>query len=178
MKKKPSSSIIYIILIITLAIFLIRHFHIKDFCVMEPDILYTSGQPRGMDYTRLLYKYHISTIVNIRPALEHMEKNWHNEEVIWTKNNAVLYLEIPIEKNNYFPDEQTQNKFIAIMADKHNLPVLLHGSDDDKRVAMLAAVWLRKYQQLSAQETIIQVKKIIDDRPLTEQEIAFINNLK
>lgn len=178
MKKKPFGPIIYIALVITVTVLLVRHFHIKNFCVIQPDTLYASGQPRGMDYTRLLYKYHISTIVNVRTTSEHMEINWHNEELIWTKNNAVLYIEMPIEKMNYFPDEETQSKFIAIMADKHNLPVLLHGSGDDKRVAMLTAVWLRKYQQASVEDTIEQVQKILDDRPLTEQEIAFINSIK
>jgi len=177
MKKRPISSIIYSAIIIGVIVLVVRHFHIQDFCVIDPDTLYTSGQPRGMDYMRLLYKYHISTIVNVRLASEHRERNWHNEELTWTKENAVKYIELPIGKQDYFPDNQVQSNFISLMSNRENLPVLVHGSGDDKRVAMLTAAWLRKGQGLSAEDTIRQIKKIIDDRPLTEQEIDFITNL-
>jgi protein tyrosine/serine phosphatase len=156
----------------------IRHFHISGFCAIIPDTLYTSGQPRGMDYMRLLYKYHISTIVNVRSASEHRERHWHNEELTWTKENAVKYIELRIGKRDYFPDNQVQSKFFSLMSDRENLPVLLHGSGDDKRVAMLTAAWLRKEKGLSSDDTIVQVKKIIDERPLTEEEIDFITGLK
>jgi hypothetical protein len=63
------------------------------------------------------------------------------------------------------------------MADKNNLPVLLHGSGDDKRVAMLVAVWLEKTKGFPVEETLQTIKKIIDDRELTDDEISFINNL-
>ena len=177
-KKKQSLAALYVILVaIAAIIFLVRHFHIKNFCIIEPDVLYTSGQPRGMDYTRLLYRYHIATIVNIRSASEHREKNWYNEEIIWAKNNWVNYIEMPIEKKDYFPDKQMQDKFLAIMADKNNLPMLLHGSSDDKRVAMLVAVWLEKGQGRSVEETTKAAEKIIDDRKLTEAEAKFIRDL-
>lgn len=178
MRKNSLKPIIYIILVVLAIVLLVRHFHIKDFCVMEPKVLYTSGQPRGMDYTRLLYNYHIATIVNIRLATEQRERNWHTEEIDWTRDNSVKYIEIPIGKNMYFPDKQIQDKFLSIMSDPNNLPVLLHGGGDDKRVAMLVAAWFRRVRRLSSQETIALVKKVIDDRPLTEKEITFINDLK
>lgn len=71
-KKKPSivKNIILIALVVACVVLLVRHFHIKGFCLIEPSSLYASGQPRGMDYIRLRYKYHIATIVNIRPLSE------------------------------------------------------------------------------------------------------------
>ena len=54
----------------------VRHFHIKHFRCVIPGVLYTSGQPRGMDYERLVRKYHIGTIVNIRVQNEHREEHW------------------------------------------------------------------------------------------------------
>jgi protein tyrosine/serine phosphatase len=176
-KKQLLHRFIIILLIAAAAVFLVRHFHIADFQVIEPGVLYVSGQPRGMDYMRLLYRYHLATIVNTRPVSEHREENWYSEEIIWTKNNGVKYIEMPIEKKNYFPDKETQDKFLVIMADKKNLPVLLHGSADDKRVAMLAAVWLEKSQGYDPEETIKAIAKIIDDRKLTEDEIKFIRQL-
>jgi len=139
-------------------------------------VLYTSGQPRGMDYTRLLYKYHIGTIVNVRSASEHREKNWYNEEITWVRNNGVNYFELPIEKNNYLPDKQTQDQFLAIMADKANLPVLLHDSNGRKRVPILAAVWAVKARGYTVAEAIELVRGI-KEQPLLEAESKFITQL-
>jgi len=177
MKKKPFQHIITVVFIIVAAVLLVRHFHIRDFRIIAPEVLYVSGQPRGMDYTRLLYRYHLATIINIRPTSEHQEINWHSEELIWSREHAVTYIEMPIEKQNYFPDQKIQDQFFEIMGEQKNLPVLLHGGGDDKRVAMLVAAWLRKKQSFSAADTIAQVEKIIDDRPLTPEEISFINAL-
>jgi protein tyrosine/serine phosphatase len=176
-KKRLPTGLITILLVATAAILLIKHFHIEDFCIIKPGVLYTSGQPRGMDYTRLLYRYHIATIVNIRPVSEHQDENWRNEEVTWTRSNGVNYIELSIEKGRYFPDKQTQEQFLAIMADKNKLPVLLHGGSDDKRVAMLVAVWLQKNQGYTVEQIVKVVRTIIDDREPTEDELKFIADL-
>lgn len=179
MKKKKQSPIgLIIILLVTAAvILLVQHFHIKNFHIVEPDILYVSGQPRGMDYTRLLYKYHIATIINVRSPSEHREENWYNEEITWARDNGVEHIELPIERSNYFPDPNTQNEFLKIMAKKVKLPVLLHGSGGEKRVPMLTAVWLIKSQGCSVEETLKVVDKINDDRKVTEDERNFITGL-
>ena len=178
MKKKKQSPIglIIILLIIAAAILLVRHFHIKNFHTIEPGVLYTSGQPRGMDYTRLLYKYHIGTIVNVRSASEHREKNWYNEEVTWVRNNGVNYEELPIEKDNYLPDKQIQDRFLDIMADKAKLPVLLHDSNGRKRVSILAAVWAVKARGYTVAEAIELVRSI-KEQPVLEAEKSFIAGL-
>ncbi len=176
-KKSPIGFTIILLVAVTGAVFLVRHFHIKNFQVISQNVLYSSGQPRGMDYYRLLYKYHIATIVNVRLPSEHRNRNWHNEEITWTKSNGVKYIEMPIERNHYFPDEQTQDQFLSIMADKTNLPILLHGSGDDKRVAMLTAAWLIKTQGYTVNQTFQTIEKICDDRPLNETDRNFVHQL-
>jgi protein tyrosine/serine phosphatase len=176
-KKKQSLAALYIILIaIAAIIFLVRHFHIKNFHIIEPDVLYTSGQPRGMDYTRLLYRYHIASIINLRSQAEHRDRNWYNEEVIWVRNNGVKYIEMPIEKANYYPSKETQDQFLAIMADRNNLPVLLHDGSGENRVAMLVSVWLRKVRSYNVEDTVRFVEKL-KGQPVTTAEKNFIEQL-
>jgi len=179
-KKNNWAGLIIIAFAVAVIVGLVRHFHIKNFQIIDPDVLYTSGQPRRMDYTRLLYKYHIATIVNVRSAAEHREKNWYNEEITWVRNNGVKYEELPIDRSlnrdNYFPDERTQQEFLSIMADKTNLPVLVHGSSGRKRVSMLMAVWLIKSQGYSIEETIKLIEKVKHE-PATIAERKFIENL-
>ena len=175
--KKHCKTLIVTALVVVAIVGLVRHFHIKNFHVVEPGILYTSGQPRNMDYTRLLYKYHIATFINVRVASEHREQNWYNEEITWMRENGVNYVELPIEKGDRFPDEEIQDKFLAVMAAVENLPVLLHGSSGEKRAPILTAVWLIKSKGLSVEETIKIVEKINDDRKVTEAENKFIAQL-
>ena len=175
-RKKSPTGLIIILLITAVAVLLVRHFHIKRFRIIEQDVLYTSSQPRGMDYTRLLYKYHIATIVNVRSSFEHRERNWYNEEITWVRENSVEYVELPIDRKNYFPDEETQDAFLDVMADRTKLPVLLHGSGGKRRTLMLAAVWLIKGKGLSVEETLKKVKRFRRE-PLTEEETKFITQL-
>jgi protein tyrosine/serine phosphatase len=179
-KKNPIRRLIIILLIATACVLLIRHFRIRHFHIIGQGVLYTSGQPRGMDYTRLLYKYHIATIVNLRSPAEHREQNWYNEEMTWVRTNGVKYIEIPIDKDvnspRHFPDPNLQQQFLKIMADRENLPVLVHDSKGETRVALMAAVWLAKSQRASV-EQILVVAEQIKNEPLAELETGFIRSL-
>jgi protein tyrosine/serine phosphatase len=179
-KKNPLRGLVTILLIAVAAVLLVKHFHIKNFNTISPGVLYTSGQPRGMDYTRLLYKYHLATIVNLRSPAEHRKRNWHNEEITWVRSNGVKYIEMPLDRDisvpGHFPDAKMQEQFLAVMADKTNLPVLVHDSSGESRSAMLAAVWLIRGERLPAQQ-VIDTASEIKSAPLAEPEKQFINNL-
>jgi hypothetical protein len=43
---------------------------------------------------------------------------------------------------------------------------------------MLVAVWLRAEKKLSSADTVAQIKKILDERPITEEDIKFVDSLK
>jgi len=182
MKKKKNqwSGPLAFVVIVFVMVGLVRHFHIKNFHIIEPGVLYTSGQPKGMDYARLLHKYHIATIVNVRSEAEHRERNWYNYEIIWVKENGVKYKELAIDRSihreKYFPSKPQQQEFLNTMADKTNLPVLLHGSSGRKRVAMVTAVWLIAARNYSIEETIQTVEKIKTE-PVTQPEKEFIEGL-
>jgi protein tyrosine/serine phosphatase len=178
-KVPPFVKVSVLVLLIGAAvILLVRHFHIKDFFVVKPNVLYTSGQPRGMDYTRLLYRYHIATIVNLRQATEGLNQNWRTEEIAWARSNGVGYYELPFKKSQPIPEEAIQAEFLAIMGDKKNLPVLLHGSSDDMRVALLTGVWLLKAQNVSLEQTTETLREMLDHQSLSEPERQFLLNLK
>ena len=179
MKKQKILAIIYIVVIVMVAAELKDHFEIRNFHVIEPGKLYTSGQPRGMDYNRLLYKYHIGTFINLRNEAEHRDHNWHNEEIIWMRSNGVNYIQLPVgkyEPANGFPDEQTQKKFLEIMADNSNLPVLIHDGSGEERAPRLAAVWMIKSGKYSLEDTVKKVEKI-KKQPLNEKEINFLKTI-
>jgi protein tyrosine/serine phosphatase len=179
-KKNSLRTFIITVIIVTAIVTLVRNFMIPDLNIVSPGILYTSAQPRGMDYTRLLYKYHIATIINLRSPAEHREQNWYNEEITWVRSNGVKYFEIPLERSidhpGHFPDPNMQQKFLDIMADKENLPVLVHDGKGEGRVAMLAAVWLAKNRHYTIEQVLADAVRI-KDAPLTEREINFINSL-
>ena len=179
-KKNPLKLPITVAILIAAAVLLVKSFQISDLNVISPGILYASAQPRGMDYTRLLYKYHIATIINLRSPAEHRERNWHNEEITWVRSNGVKYFEMPLDRDisvpGHFPDAKMQEQLLAIMADKANLPVLVHDSSGESRVAMLSAIWLARGCRLPAQQ-VIETASEIKKSPLTDLEKQFINDL-
>ncbi len=177
--KNPFLGWFWLAVIILFIVGLVRHFHIKNFQTVKPGVLYTSGQPRGMDYTRLLYKYHIAAFVNLRNPDEHREHNWYNEEITWMRSNGAKYIELPIEKDtptDGIPDAQDSQKFLEIMSQSSSLPVLLHDSSGKKRVAYLAAVWMLKSGNYNLDRTIEKVKQIKGES-LTDQEMAFLQSI-
>ncbi len=181
MKKKKNSVIgwVWLIIIVLFITGLVRDFHIRNFNVVKPRVLYTSGQPRGMDYTRLLYKYHIAAFVNLRMPDEHRERHWYNEEIVWMRDNGVKYIELPAGKRisiDEVGDTESCRQFLEIMSDKANLPVLLHDSSGKKRVARFAAIWMLKSGKFDLQETIDKAERI-QKRPLNEPEIEFLKSL-
>ena len=116
---------------------------------------------------------------DVRKADEHREENWYNQERTWMSKNGVNYVELPIERTDrrrQFPNEATQKKFLELMSQKSNLPVLIHGNSGRKRVSMLAAVWLIKSQNYTVEKAVDIVEKIRDDS-LTEIEKQFIKSL-
>jgi protein tyrosine phosphatase (PTP) superfamily phosphohydrolase (DUF442 family) len=178
-KKSPIFVWLWLIVIALFITGLVRHFSIKNFQVIKLGVLYTSGQPRGMDYTRLLYKYHIATFVNLRSANEHREQNWYNEETAWMRSSGVKYIELPLEKSvldDAIPDTEGSHKFLEIMSDEKNLPVLLHDSSGKNRVSYLASIWMLKSGGFNLEQTIERIKQI-KGQPLTEQEMNFVKSL-
>jgi protein tyrosine/serine phosphatase len=170
-KKSPIFVWLWLIVIVLSIMGLVKHFHIKNFQVIKPGVLYTSGQPRGMDYTRLLYKYHIGAFVNLRVPEEHRDQNWYNEEASWMRNNSVKYIELPITRENQadsIPDTETCRKFLEIMNDQKNLPLLLHDGSGKERVSYLAAIWMLKSGGFNLEQTIERIKQI-KGQPLSEQ---------
>ena len=178
-KKSPLRAIITIAIIAAAAVLLVRSFQIPNLNCISPGVLYTSAQPRDMDYTRLLYKYHISTIINLRSSTEHREQNWYSEEITWVRINDVKYVEMPLDRNvnnpAHFPDANMQKQFLDIMADRRNLPVLIHDGKGKGRVAILAAVWLAKSQQQPLEQLLADA--VNKHGQLTEQETNFIHGL-
>jgi len=127
-----------------------------------------------MDYTRLLYKYHIAAFVNVRSADEHRDHNWYNEEVTWMRENSANYIELPMEKYSV-PDSRTVAKFFAIMSEPTNLPVLIHGGSGEMRVSMLAGAWLLKSGRGELEEVAAKAEKI-NGQKLTEEEFVFLKS--
>jgi protein tyrosine/serine phosphatase len=176
-KKHNDIKTFAIIILITLGcIWLVKHFHIKNFHVVQPAVLYTSGQPRGMDYTRLLYKYNIATIVNLREADEHREDHWYHEEITWTRENGVKYVELSFPKRpQYYPPVNIQSKFLSLITDDENRPILIHDSAGKKRVSMLAAVYLAKVKNMPPEKIFKIIKKIKES--LNQQDKEYIKKL-
>lgn len=178
-KKRNFMPIACAVIILAAVVGLARHFHIKNFQVIAPGVLYSSGQPKGMDYTRLLYKWHIGTFVSVRNASEHREQNWYNEEVSWMRRSGVNYYEWPLAKQaerGRYPDEQYQMKFLKLMADASKQPVLIHSNSGRKRVSILTGLWLVKAKGYTIEQAVEVMERVRGEK-ISSEDMAFLQSL-
>jgi protein tyrosine/serine phosphatase len=178
-KKNPIIPLLWLTVIALGITGMVRHFHIKNFNVIQKGVLYTSGQPRGMDYTRLLYKYHIATFINLRVGSEHREENWYQEEAEWMKSSGVQYITLPISKRtpiDKVAESPEFQKFMEIMSDTTNRPVHIYDSSGRDRVSYFAALWMLKAGGFSLEETVKKIGKL-QKAPLDEKELAFLKSI-
>jgi len=176
-KKRPIIAVVTLIVVAAIIALFVEDFRVEDFHIVEPRVLYTCGQPRGMDYLRLLYKYHVVTWVNVRPVTEDLQANWYPAEMNFVRENGLAYHTLSIDRDAAVPDPVTCRRFLDIMAQAVNRPVLLHGDRNDRRVALLTALWLRKGLNLSPEQALARVRAMPGGRDLAAEHLAFIDAL-
>jgi protein tyrosine/serine phosphatase len=77
------------------------------------------------------------------------EKPEFADEVAWCRRNGVRIERIPIPLGGW-PTSEDVKKFLAIVADKQNQPVLVHCAQGVRRTGMMVAAYQRSTMQWDA----------------------------
>ena len=113
-----------------------------NFACVEPGILYRSGQP-GKDALRVLQRrYGIRTLVNLRSPTKVERDPLARQEVAFALKNGIKFVNLPYGTPS--PEAQVE-KFLEIMEDSSNQPVLVHcAAGKERSGVMVAAYRIRK----------------------------------
>jgi protein tyrosine phosphatase (PTP) superfamily phosphohydrolase (DUF442 family) len=91
--------------------------------VVEPGVLYRSGQPDDGDLTELLKAVPVKTIVNARGGPK--DSGWYRREAEFARKHGINLVDLKVGIAGG-PTPESAEKFLKIMADPAARPVLVH----------------------------------------------------
>lgn len=121
------------------AYFVARHKILYHFDVVDPGKVYRSGtlSDWGLRWARSISGF--KTIVNVRSEKENREP-WHEEETRFALANGIKLIDMPLKADTP-PSPAQCEKFLEIVNEPKNLPVIIHCHQGVTRTAMMVAVY-------------------------------------
>ena len=130
--------------------------------VVRDGVLYRSGQPKVGGLKRFVHERGIRTIINLRdknisgtPAVDEAKEKFCTKEEIHFYRLPPLNYDGP---DNTHPIDANVEKFLEIMRDPSNYPVLVHCHAGIHRTGALCAIFRMEFDQWSNEEAIAEMK--------------------
>lgn len=122
-------------------------FYIPHFSVVQDGILYRSGQPDMRDLKRLREVYGVRMLVNLRRMDEQDGSKGLSlpEERAETERLGMKFVHMPMDSDEAV-DSQDVRRWLEIVANEDNWPILVHCKRGVDRTGLLAAVYRTKIQ--------------------------------
>ena len=127
---------------------------LPNFHDIRKGVLYRSGQPRGpgLEFVKL---YGIRTLINLRKP----ESKGTPEEKAFAAENGLRFYNFSIGSSAAQIDE-TVKRFLAIVADKSNWPILVHCSRGKERSGVLSAIYRIEYDRWSNEDALAETYRL------------------
>jgi protein tyrosine phosphatase (PTP) superfamily phosphohydrolase (DUF442 family) len=131
----------------------------RNFRTVEAGVLYRSGQLNLAGLQRVIHDHGIKTVVTLRAAKDPAEPQPDADEQVYCGNQEMKYHRLPFWRaDGWAPDEANVARFVAIMDDPTNHPVLVHCFAGKHRTGTFVAVWRMEKQRWSNAEAIAELK--------------------
>jgi len=114
---------------------------LPHFGTVREGTLYRSGQPRGLGLAWVKYSG-IRTLINLRQP----DSKGTPEEKAFAAENGLNFYNFSIG-SSHADIEQTVGRFLAIIDDQSNWPILVHCSRGKERSGVLSAVFRIEYDR-------------------------------
>jgi protein tyrosine/serine phosphatase len=142
--------------------------HGKRLREVEPGVLYRSGQLTVAGFKEAIERYHIRTIINAQDEYPDPDLSVgffdHRtlKETELCRQLGVNYVFLPPDllPRRYIPERRpkTVDRFLALMDNPANYPVLIHCKAGLHRTGVLVAVYRMEYQGFPPQEAVQDLK--------------------
>jgi len=132
------------------------HAHpVHHFGVVDPGILYRSGQPNEKQLTLLTDRYHLHTIVNLRGT----EGNapWYVVEQKFCTDHHLNFVTLTLIEKEHIRSNLQQ--FLAVMEDAANRPVLVHCEAGSARTGFAVAAYHVVFQKWTVEQALAEAAK-------------------
>ncbi len=108
----------------------------RRWAIVDPGILYRSGQPKTWQLDHAVEDYDIKTLLIVRTGTSKSVP----DEMEHAQERGMRVIHIPVESRQPIPDEQVR-MFFEIVDDPANQPVLIHCSAGRHRTGYLCALY-------------------------------------
>jgi protein tyrosine/serine phosphatase len=127
---------------------------LPNFHTTRKGVLYRSGQPRGLglEFVKL---YGIRTLINLREP----DRKGIPEEKAFAAENGLQFYNFSIGSSAAEIDE-TVKRFLSIVADKSNWPILVHCSRGKERSGVLSAIYRIEYDRWSNDDALEETYRL------------------
>jgi len=142
--------------------------HSKRLREVAPGVLYRSGTMTADGFRDAIRRYRIKTVINLMDESEnpdlpqHLLGGKHITERELCEQNGVQYVWMPPEliSRRKVPDERPPviDKFIEIMRDKRNHPVLIHCKAGLHRTGVMTAVYRMEFEKWSQNAALEELR--------------------
>lgn len=136
-----------------------RKAHFRNFQPVQAGVLYRSGQLSLDGLKRVVHDHGIKTVVTLRSPKDEGSPLADDPEDKYCQSQSIKFHRLPFWKSNgRAPDETNVARFVAIMDDPNNYPVLVHCFAGKHRTGLFVAVWRMEKQHWSNAEAIAELE--------------------
>jgi len=127
---------------------------LPHFGTVREGMLYRSGQPRGVGLTWVKH-YGIRTLINLRKP----HSDGTPEERAYAAENDLNFYNFSIGRSHE-DIERTVERFLTIVDDKSNWPILVHCSRGKERSGVLSAVFRIEYDRWPNEQALQETYRL------------------
>ncbi len=131
-----------------------RQVSLPHFRTVDRHVLYRSGQPRGLGLLALRLRG-IHTIINLRSP----DGSGVAEEEAFAAKHGIAHYNIPAGSTTE-EIAQSVERFLAVLDDKSNWPVLVHCARGKERSGVYSAVYRMEYEGWSNQKALYEMQSL------------------
>jgi tyrosine-protein phosphatase SIW14 len=137
----------------------------RNFRVVRPGVLYRSAQLPLDGLKRLIHDYGIRTVVTLRDAHDSSENPPDLAEQKYCVANEIEYLRLPplawedrVNPKGPAPIEANVRKFLEVMRDEQNYPVLVHCCAGIHRTGAFTAIYRMECERWTRAEALAEMR--------------------
>ena len=128
---------------------------------VTPGVLYRSAQLSGSRFDRLIQKYRIKTVINLRGASTGAK--WYQDEVRVMQMDGVTHLDISLSAVRYVSARKIDS--IMQVASSATKPILVHCQGGADRSSLFCAAWRLKCENASVENSSRQLSFVFGHVP-------------
>lgn len=140
-----------------------QHTHLRNLRVVEDGVLYRCGQltPEGLD--RVIREKNIKLVISLRGARKEGDSAPDEWEEAFCKARGVAYARLEpqvwgADEKGEIPADKNVSRFVELLADKRNHPVLVHCFAGIHRTGTMCAIYRMEFQGWPAERAMEEMQ--------------------